>query len=76
MLCARGGGGNAWTAPCESRRWEQARGLTWLSPSHLAAGLVSVLTLPKPLAHLSHAGVPRVSWSCLGAVAHALGSWC
>lgn len=59
------------------------KGLTWLYPSHLAAGLVSLLlALPKFLAHISHAGVPRVSWSCSqasrcsGVVARALGSWC
>lgn len=35
------------------------QGLTWLCVSHLAAGLVPLLlTLPKPLAHISHAGVP------------------
>lgn len=53
-----------------------------ISPSHLAAGLVSLpLALPKFPAHISHAGVPKVSWSCSqasscsGAVARALGSW-
>lgn len=50
--------------------WAAAEGLTWLSPSHLAAGLISLpLALPKSLAHPSHAGVPGVSWSCSAAVA-------
>lgn len=67
MCWSRGGGGLTWMAL--SRRWEQVQGLTWLYLSHLAAGLVPLLlTLPKPLAHISHAGVPRVSRSCLGAV--------